>query len=95
MLVIPFSHDQPDHAYRLKKRGVARTLARSKYTAANAVREIEILLRVPGYAERAREMGAKVRSETGTATACDLLEGLLAERPSAIAVSSASAIHGS
>ncbi len=80
MLIVPYSHDQPDHAYRLRKRGVARSLARHKYTAASAAREIVTLLADKGYAERAAEMGIRVRGETGAATACDLLEGLLAQR---------------
>ena len=78
MLIVPYSHDQPDHAYRLRKRGVARSIRRHKYSAATAAREIEILLRDPSYAERAAEMGARVRAEPGTKTACEFLESLLA-----------------
>lgn len=93
MLVIPYSHDQPDHAYRLKKMGVARSIARGKYTATTAVREIEALLSDKAYAQRAADLGARVRAETGTQTACDLLEQLLATgstpaRPSEIAAAS-------
>lgn len=78
MLVVPYSHDQPDHAYRLMKRGVARSIPRHKYNAATAAREIGILLQDRSCAERAADMGARVRAENGAHTACDLLESLLA-----------------
>lgn len=77
MLVVPYSHDQPDHAYRLKKLGVARSIPREKYTAETAAREIAELLRNPSYAQRAAEIATGVRAEDGVRTACDLLEGLL------------------
>ena len=77
MLVVPYSHDQPDQAYRLRKLGIARSVPRHKYTAAVATREIAALLGDPIYAERASEVGTKIRSETGLVTACDLLEKLI------------------
>jgi len=77
MLVVPYSHDQPDHAARLKRLGVARSIPRERYNAALAAREIAALLRDKSYAGRAADVGARVRSETGLAKACDLLEGLL------------------
>lgn len=36
MLVVPFSHDQPDNAERVTKLGVARMIPRSAYTAQKA-----------------------------------------------------------
>jgi UDP:flavonoid glycosyltransferase YjiC (YdhE family) len=77
MLVVPFSHDQPDNAYRLKKLGVARSIRRTEYNADSATREIEGLLREASYSDRAATLGERIRAETGTATAVDLLEGLL------------------
>jgi UDP:flavonoid glycosyltransferase YjiC (YdhE family) len=77
MLVVPYSHDQPDHAARLTRLGVARAVARERYDAATAAREIRTLLGDQRYAERAAEIGARVRSETGTATACSLINALL------------------
>jgi rhamnosyltransferase subunit B len=76
MLVIPYSHDQPDHAYRLKKLGVARSVRREKYTAERAAHEIAELLGHTSYADRAADVGARVRAEQGVSTACDLLEDL-------------------
>lgn len=78
MLVVPFSHDQPDHAYRLKKLGIARSAKRTDYNVNRAVREIDILLRDSQYSLRAAEVSSRIRQETGTATAVDLLEHLLA-----------------
>lgn len=77
MLVVPYSHDQPDHAYRLKNLGVARSVRREEYNAKSAAREISALLRDPAYSTRAAEVGACVRKEQGVKTACDLLEDLV------------------
>jgi UDP:flavonoid glycosyltransferase YjiC (YdhE family) len=77
MLVVPFSHDQPDNAARLVRLGVARTLGRNQYRAAPAAAELQRLLTDPAYAERAVQAGEHVRRETGLATACDAIERLL------------------
>jgi len=74
MLVVPYSHDQPDHARRLTRLGVARSIPRERYGAAIAAREIQALLQDKTYAERAAEIGAHVRAEDGVKVACDLLE---------------------
>lgn len=42
-----------------------------------AAREIAALLRDKSYEDRAADVGARVRTETGLAKACDLREGLL------------------
>jgi len=75
MLVVPYSHDQPDHAARLTGLGVARYVNRDRYNSAIAAAEIETLLADNSYAERAAELGIRVRSESGAVTACDLLSG--------------------
>jgi UDP:flavonoid glycosyltransferase YjiC (YdhE family) len=77
MLVVPYSHDQPDHAARLKRLGVARSIPRKCYNATTAAREIGTLLEDKAYADRAAEVGARVRAESGLNTACELLDGLL------------------
>jgi rhamnosyltransferase subunit B len=58
MLVVPYSHDQPDHAARLTRLGVARTVRQEHYNSAIAAREIQALLEDPKYASRAAEIGA-------------------------------------
>jgi rhamnosyltransferase subunit B len=76
MLVVHYSHDQPDNALRLKRLGVARSIPSENYNTATAVREIKSLLDDPSYAQCAAKIAAQLRSETGAATACDLLETL-------------------
>lgn len=77
MLVVPFSHDQPDNAARLVRLGVARTLGRNRYRASAAAAELQQLLSDPGYTERATQAGEHVRRETGLKTACAAIERLL------------------
>jgi rhamnosyltransferase subunit B len=79
MLVVPYSHDQPDHAARLTRLGIARTVPRERYGARVAAREIRALLWDKGYAERAHDVGVRVQSETGASTACDRLERLIGQ----------------
>ena len=78
MLVMPYSHDQPDNAARVARLGIARTISRSRYDAARAAAELGRLLGDPRYAERAAEVGRRVRSEDGVRAACEAIERLLA-----------------
>lgn len=87
MLVVPYSHDQPDHAVRLERLGVARSIPRERYNASRAEREIAALLQQKHYEVRAAEVGAKIGSEDGIAIACDLLCALLHRGSTAGAVS--------
>ena len=77
MLVVPYAHDQPDHARRLRRLGVARAVPRERYGVETAVRELGALLREPDYASRAAGGAARVRAESGTQGACDAIERLL------------------
>ena len=77
MLVMPYSHDQPDNARRVRRLGVARVLHRQDYTAERAAKEIGRLLANPKYAHRAERIGFELRHEDGVNSACDALEGLL------------------
>lgn len=79
MLVVPYSHDQPDYAARLTRLGVARSVPRERCNAATPAREIQALLQDRSYAEHAAEVGARVRNETGVTTACDPLKRLLSQ----------------
>ncbi|MBP7589514.1 MAG: glycosyltransferase, partial [Thermoanaerobaculia bacterium] len=80
MLVVPHCHDQPDNAHRLERLGVARAIPAERYTVRRATRTIAALLADSAAAERARILGAQIAAETGVATACDALEGLLGDR---------------
>jgi UDP:flavonoid glycosyltransferase YjiC (YdhE family) len=77
MLVMPYSHDQPDNARRVRRLGVAEVLGRKKYSAKPAARLIEKLLSDSAYRVRASDAAAKVAAENGTAAACDALEQMV------------------
>jgi rhamnosyltransferase subunit B len=77
MLVMPYAHDQPDNAERVTRLGIARTIARRRYTPARAVVELRHLLDNPAYSQRALAVGEQVRREDGVRAACDALTGLL------------------
>jgi UDP:flavonoid glycosyltransferase YjiC (YdhE family) len=76
-LIVPFAFDQPDNADHARRLGGSRTLARDKYSANTATRELGELLGNPAYAKRAREIGEKIRRENGAARAADLIEHAL------------------
>ncbi|HEX4006187.1 MAG TPA: glycosyltransferase [Acidobacteriaceae bacterium] len=77
MLVMPYSHDQPDNARRVRRLGVAEVLGRKNYQAKAAARLIGKLLSEPAYGHRAEQVAAQVAAENGAATACDALESML------------------
>lgn len=77
MLVMPFAHDQFDNAARVTRLGVARTVAREKYHAESAAREIDLLLSDTRVAATAQLAGEQIRSERGLDATCDALERLL------------------
>ena len=77
MLVMPYAHDQPDNAERVRRLGVARTIARQRYTPARAAAELRHLLDNPVYRQRASAVGRKIQQEDGVRAACDALGGLL------------------
>jgi UDP:flavonoid glycosyltransferase YjiC (YdhE family) len=74
MLVVPWSHDQPDNAARLTKLGVAQTVPRNRYKAARVAKELSRLLGDDGYGNRARELGKKITAEDGLTAAVDAIE---------------------
>ena len=77
MLVVPYSHDQPDNGARVERLGVGRVLPRQRYTAARAASELGELLSNLEYTQKAAEIGRRVRSEDGARTASDAIEELL------------------
>ncbi len=80
MLVVPFSHDQPDNAARVTRLGIARTLPRQRYNARRAAAELKELMGNPKHARGAAEVGRIVRREDGAGAACDAIEkGMRAE----------------
>jgi UDP:flavonoid glycosyltransferase YjiC (YdhE family) len=77
MLVMPFSHDQPDNADRVRRLGAGRVIDRRTYTAARAADHLRRLLGDGHYRERAAAIGKFVRDEDGVGAACDALESSL------------------
>ena len=77
MLVVPWGVDQPDNAARVARMGVGRTLGRKRYRTARVVEELRRLLEEATYARRAAEVGAAIRQEEGTETACDAIEAVM------------------
>jgi rhamnosyltransferase subunit B len=76
MLVMPYSHDQPDNARRVRRLGVARVIKRRRYTAEAAARKITLLSENTRIRQRAARIGERLRREDGLKTACDALEAL-------------------
>ncbi len=76
MLIMPFSHDQPDNARRMKRRKVARVIQRASYTPSRVARTLGAMLDEPVYAERAQSLAQEVAREDGVRSACDALEEL-------------------
>jgi rhamnosyltransferase subunit B len=76
MLIMPYSHDQPDNARRMKRLKVARTIFRKDYTPIRVARKIRSMLEEPVYARRAATIPARLGHEDGVKSACDALEAL-------------------
>jgi UDP:flavonoid glycosyltransferase YjiC (YdhE family) len=76
-LVVPYAHDQPDNAERVRRLGIARTVTHHRYTPARATAELLHLLNSPVYSQRASEIGRQIQREDGGRAACDALEALL------------------
>jgi rhamnosyltransferase subunit B len=79
ILIMPYSHDQPDHAARITRLGLGRSLPRDRYNAATAAHELKHLLSDPEYSVQAAAIGHRVRAENGARAACDAIEEHLAK----------------
>ncbi len=71
MIVVPFSHDQPDNARRCVKLGVGLSIPRKRF---NATLLQEALEAAPKLNELARSMGILIQSEDAVAAACEKIE---------------------
>jgi len=76
MLIMPYSHDQPDNARRMRRLKVARSIMRSSYTPNRVARRIEAMLAEPLFSRRSKSVAARLSQEDGVNTACDALENL-------------------
>ena len=75
-LIMPYSHDQPDNARRMRRLKVARSIFRKDYTPIRVARKILGMLEKPVYARRAASIPARLAHEDGVKSACDALESL-------------------
>lgn len=76
-IIVPFAHDQPDNAARCRRLGVSETIDRRSYDWRTASERLKQVLSDHRYGERAKEAAQIVRSERGTAAACDAIERIL------------------
>jgi rhamnosyltransferase subunit B len=76
MLIMPYSHDQPDNARRMRRLGVARVIQRAEYTPRRAALKLEGMLAEPLFAQRAENVAKLLAGEDGVGSACDELEAL-------------------
>ncbi len=57
MLIMPYSHDQPDNARRMRRMGVARVIQRSSYKPWRVVRRLRAMLAEPEYESQCAQSG--------------------------------------
>ncbi len=76
MLVVPYSHDQPDNARRMQWLKVARVIRRDNYSPLRVARKLQAMLDEPRFARRAQSVAEKLEIENGVRSACDALEEL-------------------
>lgn len=76
MLIMPYSHDQPDNARRMQRLGVAQVIQKSGYKAVRVARTLRAMLDEPGFAQHAQLVAGWLRGEDGVKAACDALEEL-------------------
>jgi MGT family glycosyltransferase len=72
-LVVPFTNDQFDNAYRVKKMGCGRVIFRKKLTEKSLKRELELLISDNKIKERAKREGDFIREERGVKNAADAI----------------------
>jgi rhamnosyltransferase subunit B len=76
MLIMPYSHDQPDNARRMQRLKVARVILRKNYTPNRVARKVAAMLAEPRYAQRAQSVARQLAHQDGVRAACDELEEL-------------------
>ncbi len=81
MVVVPFSHDQPDNAARCARLGVARVVPRRSASSPRLAAALHAVLDEPGVASRAAAIGERVRAERGADLAAEAIERVLGASP--------------
>jgi UDP:flavonoid glycosyltransferase YjiC (YdhE family) len=80
MLIMPYSHDQPDNARRMRRLKVAESIEKGSYTPERVARKLASMLGDPSYADEGRLVAAQLAKEHGVGTACDALLELYARK---------------
>ena len=73
MLIIPYSHDQPDNARRMRRLKVARVIQRANYKPWRVARRLKAMLADSRLALQAESVAQQLANEDGVRTACDAL----------------------
>jgi UDP:flavonoid glycosyltransferase YjiC (YdhE family) len=76
MLIMPYSHDQPDNARRMLRLKVGRVIQKASYLPAKVARRLKAMLDDPLLAQQAEDVAQLLTHEDGVRTACDALEEL-------------------
>ncbi len=76
-VAVPAIFDQWYNANRVEKLGVGRVLPWKRFSVDRLVAQMQTLVGDPGYAERARKLGAVIAREDGAGTTADEIEKLL------------------
>jgi rhamnosyltransferase subunit B len=71
MIVVPFSHDQPDNARRITRLGCGLTIKRNRLSADSLA---EALGALPACEAKSAEIGRLIQQEDGVARACEKIE---------------------
>ena len=79
MLIMPYSHDQPDNARRMRRLKVAKVIQKKSYKPAKVTRKLRAMLDDPSFAHNANAVTHQMSREDGVKTACDALEALQAK----------------
>jgi UDP:flavonoid glycosyltransferase YjiC (YdhE family) len=76
MLIMPYSHDQPDNARRMRRLHVAKVIQKKSYKPAKVTRTLQAMLDEPSFAQNANAVAHQMSREDGVKAACDALETL-------------------
>ena len=76
MLIMPYSHDQPDNGRRMIRLKVARVMQRGNYKPWRVTRKLKAMLADPLLALRAKSVAQQLSHEDGVREACNALEEL-------------------
>jgi rhamnosyltransferase subunit B len=76
MLIMPYSHDQPDNARRMQRLKVARVIQKKSYVPNRVAQTLKSMLADAGLTKHAKFVAQQVAREDGVRTASNALEEL-------------------